>query len=199
MSVTVDHAPLEAESMGLKTVGQVLAHLKKEDRLVVRVRIDGREPELKRIRVVKKFPLAQHAVEIETADPRQMARAVLEEVEQELTEAHRLTAESSTLLRQNQVAPAVEKLGGVFTTWQHVQESLVKTAQLLRIDPEAIKVRGRALTDLLRDFRNHLNQVRSAVEGRDFNRLTDLLAHKMNVAAEQWRDAIRSFRGVICV
>jgi hypothetical protein len=55
------------------------------------------------------------------------------------------------------------------------------------------------MTDLLKDFRNHLNQVRTALDGRDFNALTDLLAHKMTVAAEQWRDAIRSFRGVICV
>ena len=167
--------------MGLKTVGQVLAHLKKDNRLVVRVRIDGAEPELKRIRVVKKFSILEHSVQIETADPRQMARAVLAEVEEELGEAQRMTAESTSLLRQNQVAPAVEKLGGVFTTWQHVHESLVRTAELLR------------------EIRSHLNQVRAAVEGRDFSTLTDLLAHKMSQSAEQWRDAIRSFRGVICV
>jgi hypothetical protein len=199
MSVTVDQNPLPAETLGLKTVGQVLAHLKRRDRLVVRVLIDGHEPDLKRIRVVKKFPLTGHAVQIETADPRQMARAVLAEVEQELTEAHRLTKESSALLQNNQVAPAIENLAGCFTTWQHVQDALLKTAQLLRIEPAAIKVGGRALTELLGDVRAHLAQVRDALEGRDFNTLADLLAHKMTRAAEQWRDAIRSFRGVICV
>ena len=199
MSVTVDRQPLPAESLGLKTVGQVLSHLKKDNRLIVRVLIDGAEPELKRIRVVKKFALIEHTVQIETADPRQMARAVLAEVEEELGEAQRITAESTMLLRQNEVAPAVEKLSGVFTTWQHVHESLLRTAELLRISPDVIKVRGRAMTELLREIRSHLGQVRTAVEGRDFSTLTDLLAHKMSQSAEQWRDAIRSFRGVICV
>src|SRR4051794_14761978 len=193
MSVTVDEKPLAAESLGLKTVGQVLSHLKKDNRLIVRVLIDGAEPELKRIRVVKKFSVLDHTVHIETADPRQMARQVLAEVEEELAEAQRIPAESTTLLRQNQVAPAVEKLGGVFTTWQHVHESLIRTAELLRISPDVIKVRGRAMTDLLREIRSHLTQVRSAIELRDFSTLTDLLAHKMTQSAEQWRDAIRSF------
>ena len=40
MSVTVDHRPLAAENLGLKTLGQVLAHLQKDNRLVVHVLID---------------------------------------------------------------------------------------------------------------------------------------------------------------
>ena len=44
MSVTVDHQPLQAEKLGLRTVGQVLAHLQKDNRLVVHVLIDGQEP-----------------------------------------------------------------------------------------------------------------------------------------------------------
>jgi hypothetical protein len=46
MSVTVDHQPLATETLGLKTVGQVLAHLQRQDRLVVHVLIDGQEPNL---------------------------------------------------------------------------------------------------------------------------------------------------------
>ena len=46
MSVTVDDELLPADEMGLQTVGQVLAHLQKENRLVVQVLIDGHEPDL---------------------------------------------------------------------------------------------------------------------------------------------------------
>jgi hypothetical protein len=199
MSVTVDDRELATEPLGFKTVGQVLSHLKKTDRLIVHVKIDGEEPDLKRIKTIKKFPLAGHTVFIETADPRDMARQFLDEVDAQLTEADRLKSESARLLGNNQYAPAMEKLGGCFKTWQHAQESLLKTAQLLRIDPQRIKVGGRALTELLSDFTLHLRQMRTALDGRDFTALSDLLAHKMSRAVEQWRDAVRSFRGVILV
>ena len=200
MSVTVDHQPLAAETLGLKTVGQVLSHLKKDrNRLIVHVLIDGKEPDLRRIRAVKKFPLGAHTVFIETADPKQMARQVLDEVEAQLTEADRLKTETRRLLTSNQYAPAMEKLGGCFKTWQAAQDSLLKTAQLLRVDPESIKVHGRALTELLADFTQHVRQIRTALEGRDFAMLGDLLADKMSRVVQQWRDAIRSFRGVILV
>jgi hypothetical protein len=200
MSVTVDDRPLAADNLGLKTVGQVLSHLKKDrKRLVVHVLIDGKEPDLKRFRAIRKYPLSSHTVFIETADPRDVARQFLDEVEAQLTEADRLKCESTRLLQGNQYAPAMEKLGGCFKTWQHAQESLLKTAQLLRVDPESIKVHGRALTDLIADFTHHVRQIRSALDGRDFVTLGDLLADKMSRVVQQWRDAIRSFRGVILV
>lgn len=199
MSVTVDDRELATEPLGLKTVGQVLSHLKKTNRLIVHVRIDGEEPDLKRIKAIKKFPLSGHTIQIQTADPRDMARQFLDEVDAQLTEADRLKSESARLLGNNQYAPAMEKLGGCFKTWQHAQDSLLKTAQLLRVDPQRIKVGGRALTELLSDFTTHLRQMRTALDGRDFTALSDLLAHKMSRAVEQWRDAVRSFRGVILV
>jgi hypothetical protein len=197
MSVTVDRHLLPAENLGLKTIGQVLAHLKRDNRLIVNVLIDGKAPDLKRIKTIKKYPLSSHTLFIETTDPRQMARNVLDEVEAQLSEADRLQAESASLLQKSQYAPAMEKLGGCFTTWQHAQESLLKTAQLLRIDPQRIKVRGRAMTEMLSDFAAHLGQIRTALEGRDFATLADLLSHRMSEACALWRDAIRSFRGVL--
>jgi hypothetical protein len=198
MSVIVDQQPLQAERLGLKNVGQVLSHLKRDNRLIVHVLIDGREPDVKRLRSIKKSPLSGHTIYIETADPRQMAHEVLDEVEAQLCEADRLKSESAMLLLKNQVAPAIEKLGGCFSAWQHAQEAVLKIAQLRRIDPHSIMVHGRRFTDLLAEFTGHLRQIRHALEGRDFATLTDILAHKMNRAVAQWREALRSFRGAIC-
>ena len=199
MSVTVDQLPLQAEELGLKTVGQVLAHLRRDHRVIVNVYIDGQSPDIRRIKALKRSPLQGHTVLIETADPRQIAHQVLDEVEAQLVEADRLTSESAALLQKKQVASAVEKLGGCFTAWRHAQEAILKIAQLRRVDIQTIKVHGRAFTDLLSDFAAQLCQLRRALDVRDFATLGDLLNHKMNQVAEQWRDAIRSFRGVICV
>jgi hypothetical protein len=54
------------------------------------------------------------------------------------------------------------------------------------------------MTDLLKDFAIQLNQVRRALDVRDFNTLTDLLSQKLTQGVDQWRDAIGSFRLAIC-
>ena len=107
MSVTVDDHPLAAETLGLKTVGQVLSHLKKDrNRLIVHVLIDGREPDLDRMGAVKRSPLNGHTVYIETAEPRRMALEVLADVEEQLNQTDRLKTEAADLLQQNQTAAA---------------------------------------------------------------------------------------------
>src|ERR1700742_2207302 len=94
MSVTVDRELLPADRLGLKTVGQVLKHLRNRSRIVVQVLIDGKEPKLDRLGSIKKALIAQHTVFIKTADPRQMAGEVLSEIESQLDEVDRLKEES---------------------------------------------------------------------------------------------------------
>src|SRR4051794_40501141 len=197
MSVTVDSKPLPAEQLGLRTIGQVLSHLQKDNRLVVHVLIDGREPDLNRMGVVKQSPLNGHTVYIETAEPRRMALDVLAEVEAQLDEADRLKSEAANLLRKNQNVKAMEKLGGCFTTWQHAQESVLKTAQLLRIDLAKVDVEGQSLPELMEMFTEQLRGIRTALENRDFVSLTDILTYETIETSAKWRAAIGSMRDAI--
>lgn len=197
MSVTVDHRPLQADHMGLKTVGQVIAHLQRDNRLVVHVLIDGQEPDLNRMTAVRQSPLLGHTIFIETAEPKQMALDVLAEVEHQLCEADRLKIEAAELLQKNQNAPAMEKLSGCLSTWQHAQESLAKTGQLLRIDLDTLQAGASSLTQLFNDFTAQLRQIRSALETRDFVTLGDLLLYETNETTERWRSAISAMRGVV--
>jgi hypothetical protein len=197
MSVTVDHRPLAAENLGLKTLGQVLAHLQKDNRLVVHVLIDGEEPDLDHLPAVKQSPVSGHTVFIETADPRQMAIEVLDEVEAALDEADRLKNESADLLQRNQNAPAMEKLAGCFTTWQHAQESVLKTAQLLRIDLSQIRAGKVSMQALFEEFSRQLKQIRTSLENRDFVTLGDLLLYETTETSAQWRSAISAMKTII--
>ncbi|MDQ3440556.1 MAG: hypothetical protein M3478_09435 [Planctomycetota bacterium] len=198
MSVTVDHRPLAAENLGLKTLGQVLAHLQKDsNRLVVHVLIDGEEPDFDHLPQVKQSPVSGHTVFIETADPRQMAIDVLDEVEAALDEADRLKNEAADLLQRNQNAPAMEKLAGCFTTWQHAQESVLKTAQLLRIDLALIRAGDGTMQQLFEEFSRQLKQIRTSLENRDFVTLGDLLLYETTETSTQWRSAIVAMKATI--
>jgi hypothetical protein len=197
MPVTVDHSPLYAEELGLRTVGQVLSHLKRENRLVVHVLIDGQEPDLGHLPDVRKSLLKGHHIFIETADPREMALEVLKQVEAQLGEADRIKSEAAKLLQNNQNVRAMEKLSGCLTTWQHAQESLLGTARLMNISLDHITVGDRPLTDLVIDFAEQLKQIKSSLENRDFVTLGDLLIYETTQTSAQWRQALFTLRTMI--
>ncbi|MDP9172998.1 MAG: hypothetical protein M3O30_03925 [Planctomycetota bacterium] len=197
MAVTVDHTPLRTEEMGLRTVGQVLAHLKKENRLVVHVLIDGLEPDLKQLPEVRRSPLSGHTVFIETTDPREMAMEILNDVQAQLEEADRLKNEAADLLQKNQNVKAMERLAGCFTTWHNAQQSFTGTAQLMNIDLAKVVVGTRPLTELLADFTEQLKQIKLSLENRDFVTLSDLLIYETTQTTGQWSEALRTLRGAI--
>jgi hypothetical protein len=197
MSVTIDHEMLSTDDLGLKTIGHVLSHVHTRNRLVINLLIDGEEPDLERMGEVRRVPLNGHTLFIETAEPREMALDVLEEVEQQLDEADRLKGEAVDMLQRNAAVRAMERLSGCFSTWHNAQESLTKTAQLLRINLSRINIDGRTLQEVLGEFCGQLREVKQAMENRDFVTLADVLTYEMTQTSRHWRDAIVAMRGVI--
>ena len=197
MSVTVDRQTLATQEMGLQTLGQLIAHLQKDNRLVVHVLIDGEEPDLSQMGSVRKIPLDQHTLFIETADPRDLALQALSEVETQLAEADQIRLDASDLIAQNQNQKAMEKLSRCFTMWQNAQESVLKTAQLLRLDLSNIRVADRPLTQMIAEFADQLRQIKSALENRDFVLLNDILTYEAAESTSRWRGAVQSLRSLI--
>ena len=88
----------------------------------------------------------------------------------------------------------MEKLSGCFSTWQHAQESVLKTAQLLRLDLAAVQSDGRPLTEMVREFAEQLRQIKSALENRDFVLLNDILIYEAVETTARWRGAVGALR-----
>ena len=200
MPVTVDHEQMADEkiaAMGLRTVGQLLSHVLRENRLVVNLLIDGQEPDLSSLSTVKASPLNGHHLFIETAEPRTMAMEVLDEVDAQLAEADRLRREAVEMLQRNHPATAMERLSGCFTTWNNAQESVTKTAQLLRIDLDLVRIEMMSLSELLTDFTGQLRQIREALEGRDFVTLGDILAYEATQTCSHWQQALEAIREIV--
>jgi len=198
MSVTVDSQPLQAEEFGYKTVGQVLSHVHRDNRLIVHVLLDGSEPDLDQLSALKQSALDGRTLYIETADPREMALDVLDEVEANLGEADLMRESAAGLLQKNQCAAAMEKLSFCFTTWQHAQESVLKTGQLLSLNLADVRINtAQTLTDMLNAFRDQIRSIRDSLEHRDFVTLGDVLLYEMTESATQWAQAIVAMRGAV--
>jgi hypothetical protein len=197
MSVTIDHELFAAEEIGLATVGQVLTHLQGYNRLIVNLLIDGIEPDLSLLGKVRRTPLGDHVVYIETADPRDMAMEVLTEVEVQLQEAERLRHDAIALLQRNNVERALQKLSGCFSTWQHAKESVLKTTQLLRLDLEQLRAGDRSLGEMVADFTDQLRHIKSALENRDYVSLADILTYEAVETNSRWSQALDAIRDSI--
>lgn len=191
MSVTVDDEPLAAESLGLSTVGQVLSHLQSRNRLVVHVLIDGAEPDLERVDVLRSQSLRDRVVYIETVEPHRIAGEVFASVRVSLQEAEPLREQAVEHLQAGEHAEALKKLGVCFTTWVHTQTSVEKVARLLRIDLDAVRLHGDvSLHTWLDTFGAQLAEIRTALESRDYSQLADILAYEAHDAGTRWREAI---------
>lgn len=197
MSVTVDCKSFAIEPLGLETVGELLSHLKKKNRLVVQVLIDGQEPDLHQLPTVRQSHLRNHIVFVQTTEPARMALDALAEIQSQLDEADRLKCDAVAELQRNSTVKAMEKLSGCFSTWQHAQQSFCGVSQLLGIDPGQVRVGDHSVEQLMVDFSGRLRQIKTALEARDFVLLSELLRYGMSQAAEQWHGAIGALRNVV--
>src|SRR2546430_14613941 len=98
MSVSIDHEPLPVRELGLQTVGRVLAHVAKDNRLVVQVLIDGQEPDIDQIGSVRSTPVDGRTIFIETANSAELAINVLDEVVDQLATAEQSKQTAADLL-----------------------------------------------------------------------------------------------------
>lgn len=194
MSVTIDDQPFAAESLGLRTVGQVLSHLRRRHRLVVNLKIDGHDPNLEQIESLYAQPLGQRTVFIETVEPQQIANEVFDSVETLLDDAEALREQVVGHLQTGEHADALKKLGSCFTTWSHTLQSVEKVAKLLRVNLEEIHLDKGSLGKWLIEFSGQLGEIRSALESRDYVALSDILSYEVHDASDRWRQSLNAIR-----
>lgn len=197
MSVTIDDLPLEAGNLGMATVGDVLNHVAKDNRLVVQLLIDGFEPDLGGMEVVRARKLADCTLFLETARPTQIARDALEGIDATIEQAETLRLEAAELFRSGDPAVGLQKLAACFSLWHNTQDSVGKIAKLLRVDLALVKTAdGRAVKEIIEGFAGQLRQLRDALEARDYVLCCDVLTYDMEGIAPDWRSATGAMRVV---
>lgn len=197
MSVTIDSEPLPVEAMGLKTIGDVLAHVQTQNRLVTQVLIDGEPPDLTGVAQLRQRSLQGHVVYIETTEPREIALQVLAAIDAQMTDAEAGRLAAIEHLGAGEPNEALKKLSGCFTAWQTAQEAISKVSQLLRVDLDRVIVEGVSLNTALQNFAEQLRSIRQALESRDYVTLSDVLHYEIGTTVRQWRDALTQLRAIV--
>ena len=126
-----------------------------------------------------------------------MALEAIGEVDAQLREADRLRTEAVDFLHRDEAAHAMERLSGCFSTWHHAQESVSKTARLLRIDLGLVEVGETTFANLMADFSEQLRQIKAALEDRDFVTLADILGFEATQTSARWQQALGAVRQIV--
>jgi len=197
MSVVIDRQPLAFRELGLQTVGQVLAHVARDNRLVVQMLIDGQEPNIAELGSVRATPIDGRTIFIETANSTELAHTVLDEVTEQLTAAEQSKQSAAELLQQGQTTKALSQLGICIRAWQDAQQCVVKVLELLRIEAEEVRVNNQPLEQCLTNFSLQLRDIKSSLEQRDFVRLSDTLLYETADTTQSWLACVDAVRQLI--
>jgi len=197
MSVVIDRQPLAFRELGLQTVGQVLAHVARDNRLVVQMLIDGQEPDIAQIGSVRATPIDGRTIFIETANSAELAHTVLNEVSDQLNSAEQSKQTAAELLQQGQTTSALSQLGFCIRAWQDAQQCVVKVLELLRIDAADVRVSNQPLEQCLANFSLQLRDIKSSLEQRDFVRLGDTLLYETADTTSSWLACVQAVRQLI--
>lgn len=195
MPVSIDQTIVNTQD--LPTVGAVLDRIAGDRRIAVGVLVDGREPELADLDALRAIPTDAHLVQIETADPREMAMDALVSMEKALNEADASRDQAADLLQRNQTQAAMAQLSACLGVWQQAQQCVTQSAQLVGIDLDEIRVEGQELQAVVSDFATQLREIRRALEDRDYVALSDVLTYELGETGRRWRSAIMSLSSAV--
>jgi hypothetical protein len=197
MNVTIDAQAVAADQLGFTTVGDVLSHVRTQNRLVTQVLIDGRQPDLGGMAALRERPLLGHTIYIETAEPRRIAVDVLSELSVQLDEADHTRRDVVEHLAAGDTSKALQKLSGCFTAWHAGQQAVEQIARLLRVDLAQVRGGDIPLVDVLTRFSQQLRTLRTSLEERDYVVLSDTLEYEIAPTLLQWRSALSELRAIV--
>jgi hypothetical protein len=195
MSVYVDEEPLDAVSLRLTTVGQLLDHVTGQDRLVVSLLLDGQEPDFSNLAELRSRSIMDATLYLETTCPSQLANDALDAIDESVSQADDLRSAAAEAFRGGDASGALGKLAGCFSLWQTAHDSIGKTAKLLDTDLGGLTTNsGQSVLAVLESFAEQLRQLKSALESRDYVLCCDVLTYDMEGFRPDFESATNSLR-----
>jgi hypothetical protein len=183
VKVCIDEQPVEAGLVDTAvTVEEALRRLQTRlsarDQLVIGLRCDGRD--------IPSGDMAGTRPAL-VIDAMTQASTCLTQTEEACTRIVQL-------LQQGRIGEGAESLGSCLRLWQQIHEAVIKSLQMLNLDPERISIRDESMVQLLSRPKDVLVQIRDALAAKDYVLLADLLQYEFTEVTEAWHAAVARIR-----
>jgi len=165
------------------------------DQLVIGLSCDGQEVPGPQIPATLKMPADDFdRLDVVTSTKGRLVGEAMDQASDTLNEAEEALQEIASLLIEGRTAEALAGLGDCARVWQQIHESIIRSIELLQIDPEKMRVREGTLTDAMLQPRSVLQQIRDALQAQDHVLLADVLQYEFAEAMEDWHAVIAGIR-----
>ncbi len=176
-----------------QALAQAALRLRESKRIIVEVRVDGEVLPGEALRARGEESLAGRRVEMETAQPRELAGAALGQLRSELDEARVLHESAAGKLQRGRWEDAVGDLRAALGHWQRVQAGVGQClkllgAGLLRAGDGPDLDLAPALDELAVRLRGLMESVRQ----RDTVAMADALVYEWPAAIDRWHELLEA-------
>lgn len=191
MIVTLDGQRLETPFEPGCTLGTVVDQVRDEhlgDRLVVGVALNGQtmvhdDLEINLDRALK----GDDQVDLESADRNAVAVDALRAISEQLGSAARLQPLVADQLVGPGAGEAIRQVGDVVEVWNTCTQAIAQCSGLLGRDLTQVVYQDRPMRERLDDLLTKLQELRTALEARDYVLLADLLHYEMPETCQAWQ------------
>jgi hypothetical protein len=165
---------------------QIRDRLRNTGRMIVTVQCDGQElnPDLLESRLNEPVDNFQQ-IDFQTETPRTLANDALQYARELTGQIETLTSETVDTINQGRVGESMDAMGQLFRKWNDVYQAVYNVCSLMQIDPSEIHLDQETGGEMLTDLVRQLQEVKTALENKDFVLLADVLGYELGPAAEK--------------
>jgi hypothetical protein len=197
MDVYLNDQPVTDPIAPEATVNDVLTAVREANpaMLIARLRRDGVEVAPERLEAVLAERMgAPGRLDVELEGPMALGARLAGEVAELLEQSRQRRVEIAEAVAAGKQARAMERLTETFNAWNTAEQALQKIAQLVGLDLDHPVAEGVVPAELIEQLRDHLRQVKQALQIRDYVAVADLVEHRQAPIIDGWQQMLVSLQ-----
>jgi len=192
MELFIDDAEVQHEVPMAGTLEETVRFVQSDvcppGRLIVRLRYNGDDVKENQMTGVLKTPANScQRLEVFTGTPEKLVAEAMEQASAALTNSEEASRDAAGLLTEGDSRGGIKALGECIGIWQQIHEAVVKSIQMLEIDPNTTRINGLPLADAIGKPGEVLLQIKRALQMQDHVQLADVLNYELHDATELWK------------
>ncbi len=170
-----------------ETLRDVQAHCCGPPRILVGFRCDGNEVAGAAMASTLSRPAGSfELLEVFTSTREDFVADAMNQASASLEENEGVTQNVAELLMEGKTVEGTARLGECLRIWQQIHDAVVKSLELLCLNPEHVTVRDESLLSALERPKGVLLQIRGALQSQDYVLLADILHYEFADVTNMW-------------
>ncbi len=201
MQVTIDGTPRETNGLP-SSIGRLISELKSDllaaGKVVLSVSIDGKVIDAQYEREISTLPVDSFTeLCVETADPKSLCLATLDEVRNHVQPIIDESARISDLIDSGRQTQALGRIIPCIEVWGAIVKAVHNIAQLMQVNTAEVSAGQETLSDTLRALVDLLQSIKNHMDSQDMVSLRDAMKHEMPDVARRIGAQLESLSALV--